>query len=386
MRKKSITPVIAAAAILLCAGTGCNKNEATNRYEAPAAVGSGGGVVEITDPENPLYGARVIIPQDALSKSTTISIEQRSVPAELPPDYMLAGPCVDFGPDGSIFNKQVDIMLPYHDRDSDGMIDGTAVAESLAGVFYYNESADAWEEVEIVEKNPNRNIIQARTMHFSTFLVPVSADPTDTSATGETGFLPGEYFVGKPRFSIDAAGKRDLVRLGCLNQNLTQCNQTVTCKRCGTPYVLTVRPQLTDLGTILVAAVDRFTCFDGGYPITISEDGQSATFYVTDNSSYFPFEKLKQSGSAELWEWQCDYVAEHAKLQNYMACEQGDSNALCEAAGEPITCGIEAAGTTVTIHFGIDLTDSVNSSGRPVPNAEAGISDMLPIAFEATYK
>lgn len=78
-------------------------------------VGPDGGVIEVTDPASPLYGAKVVIPDSALRSPTTISLEicpEGSQPP-CPENANLVSPVVTLGPGGTQFRRQVEITLPY---------------------------------------------------------------------------------------------------------------------------------------------------------------------------------------------------------------------------------------------------------------------------------
>ncbi len=388
--KKMLQPLaaIAAGLLLLLACEPDNGN--TDPSPAPPrAIGPDGGTVEVVDSASPVFGAKVVIPPGALSAQQVITIEPVAPPAELPEGYIPAGVYVSFKPDGCTFNCPVAVSIPYNDHDNDGIIDGSSIPESRAAIFYFNEDTGGWEQVTVTGRDTGRNIITAATAHFSTYLVPVdqtgdTTGPDDSDTT--TSILPGEYFVGTPGYRVSGDGSRELIPVGCLGQDQQACYETDTCRQCGTPYVLTVRPEFTDNGTILGAVIDRFATRSGGYPAEVNAEGTCASFDIADPSEYFPFTKLRSSGDAEAWEWRSEYVVPWTQLNGYKACSDGSNTAVCDSTGGRKFCTITASGTVVTICFGIDLSDDVNKQGLPMPNVFIGNYGMLPITFEAWYK
>ncbi|MCP4716196.1 MAG: hypothetical protein GY868_13850 [Deltaproteobacteria bacterium] len=365
--------------------SGCELDQGLPVFEADGTIGPAGGIVLINNTASSIYGARVEIPPGALTADIPVTVRHEPVPQSMPAGYHAASFGVNFGPDGTRFLKPVSITLPYHDRDNDGLIDGTAIPESRSEVRCYNETSGAWDTVTVTGRDTSRNTVTAATSHFSTYLVPVSTTAPDSTEEAETNLVPGEYFVGDQKYNIDGDGNREMVELGCLNQVPTDCIKTLSCKHCGTPYVLTVRTEVTDNGTRVIAVVDRFTTYANGFVVSLEPDGTSATIDMADNSTYFPFPKVYATGSAELWDWQCEYIAEHTNLRNYQSCADGNDLAVCSESQQKIFCDIVANGTDVTISFGIDISDIVNKWGDPIPNNEMGLTDTIAISFEANY-
>lgn len=79
---------------------------------ASATIGPAGGIVEVTDPSDPLFGTKVDIPSGALSQNTTITISSVLQLPQIPAGLESRGPFVEFGPTGLTFNLPVAITLP----------------------------------------------------------------------------------------------------------------------------------------------------------------------------------------------------------------------------------------------------------------------------------
>jgi hypothetical protein len=389
-QKRPLISIAACAVCLLTMATcgGDSPSEtSSNDTGITAVVGTSGGVVEVLDTESSIYGARAVIPAGALSGDTSISIEPASAQSVIPSEYVPAGGYVKFGPDGTVFKSNIKIYLPYNDRNNDGIIDGTAISENSATAIYFNENEDSWEDVTVSDRDTEANLVIAETNHFSTYLTPVPNPGTGGGVDTGNELQPGEYFFGKPLYSYYGDGTKELVLQGCIGQDYGECSNNGTCRQCGNPYVLTVRAEITENGNEVVAVIDRNTTTSGGYPARVSQDGTSATIDIGDLSKYFPLDKVHNSGSAEKWEWRCEYVTGGTNLNGYKICDENSDSTYCDGQGNKITCSIQGSGTIITINFGIDLSDHTISDKIlfPTPNSTIGSFGMLAIAFEGWY-
>ena len=139
--------------------------------DAAATIGPEGGVVEVTDPESPVYGAKVEIPEGALGEDKTLSLSAVDMPSDLPGASIPTGPCIDFGPDDTLFLAPVFLFLPYRDEDNDGLIDGTTLPEDQVVVNSFNETLGEWEAVEVISRDPISNVVEALVHHLSLFQI-----------------------------------------------------------------------------------------------------------------------------------------------------------------------------------------------------------------------
>lgn len=387
LQNKYLLSLLACAFCFLLITSCDNGNDGTPVSNAPPRIiGPAGGVVEVVDPASPVFGARANIPSGALTQDTLITIDAISLPAVLPAGYSAAGGSVTFGPDGTLFNAPIDITLPYKDLDNDGIIDGTDLPESSAGAIYFDDSKQFWEDVSIVSRDAQRNLVTGKTDHFSTYLVHVESNG-DTSGNDNTTqpLQAGEYFVGEPKYQYYADGTKKLAPLGCLSQDQQACFKNNTCRQCATPYVLTLRAESSEKGFILGAVLDQFATAAGGYPVEVDSTGTSVIIDTSDNSDDFPFEKVHRSGDAGKWTWSCEYVVEWTVLDAYAACSDYSQSSICTSTGEKIRCTIEGSGRDIIIKFGVTLSDHTTLDGFPMPNATIGNFGRLCIAFEGWY-
>ena len=79
---------------------------------ASTTIGAAGGSLQVTDPQSPLYGARLDVPSGALSADTQIEL---GLIATSPADDLdvAAGPAIHLGPSGTVFATPATLTLPY---------------------------------------------------------------------------------------------------------------------------------------------------------------------------------------------------------------------------------------------------------------------------------
>jgi hypothetical protein len=106
-------------------------------YDAVGVVGPGGGEVVVTDPASSIYGAKIEIPEDALSQDTTITITVVELPSPLPVDMEAIGPTVDLGPDGLILDAPIMLSFPATNYPSEENVS--------IGIAYFNNESGEWE-------------------------------------------------------------------------------------------------------------------------------------------------------------------------------------------------------------------------------------------------
>lgn len=319
-----------------------------NLPDASEIIGTDGGVVAVTHINSPLYGASAFFPAGSLGGKSLVSISKTALPAILPDGMKESGKPIDFNSTTVNFIKPIMLTLPYNDYNNDGIIDNTGISELTAGAWYFNETLRQWEERKVVSRDVIANLITIETNHFSTYIILANEDvlPDDP----DKGFLKGEYFIGS----------QSLGRNGCIDKAIR--------KNCGSPYFLTVRNTNGTHMSGLTVVVDRHVTQWLGYPAIFSADMKSASF---DASAIF--EKIKQSGNADFWEWKCDFVKEHTDLIDYIAVNEDD---LDQPEGEKIYATIKVDPENldrVIIDWGIDISSQLNWG------------ETLAIMFEATY-
>lgn len=358
MRTVYLVSILIWGIVAANASLGCLAPEEEAEDSAPQSwtIGAQGGVVEVTDPGSAIYGAKVYIPPDALSREQDITITLGDIPQGLPNAYRGAGGCINFMPDGATFETPVMMYLPYVDTNNDGIVDGKAVTETQVGVLYFNETTLMWEEMDLhaTETDTNRAVIFSE--HFSTYLTyidPVDAQPYDTGATTtQTGDETAVYTTGDCYLDDSFDG---------------ECNY----------YFLTITRR--DDG--LLALVDRNATYTtNGYPTVISDGYDSATF---DASSAFA--RVLDSGDASAWIWEAEFVREHTYLRDYVVEDDPlnmTTTATTDTDSNNIYCRIEAEDANmVRITWQIDLNEQI-----VYPTHPQGGGHILVVKFRAFHQ
>ena len=132
-----------------------------------ATIRPGGGIVEVTDPVDPLFGASIDIPSGAVDKDTVISMTKVSLTNDLPDHVQGAGTVIEFGPDGMVFDTDVAITMPYNDVDNDGIVDGAGIDEEYIAVYTYDEDLGKWLCLKKIDQDKIKNTVTFTTNHLS---------------------------------------------------------------------------------------------------------------------------------------------------------------------------------------------------------------------------
>ncbi len=136
-------------------------------FDAAATIGPEGGIVEVTDPDSPIYGSRVEIPKGALDQMEKITISYTEL-SPVESDFTFVGPIIDFGHDEVKFNDPAAFFIPFNDKNHDGMIDGTDISVYQTGAATFYEKAQKWSKLQIVENiDTDKNLILFKSFHFS---------------------------------------------------------------------------------------------------------------------------------------------------------------------------------------------------------------------------
>jgi hypothetical protein len=141
--------------------------------DASNRIGSQGGVIQVTDTNNSLYGTKVDIPPGAMGEQKTITISSVEQPSPLPGGLVAAGECIEFGPEGTNFFSPILVALPYNDKNNDGIIDGTTISESEVAVEYFNKATNEWEAAEVTGQDTDLNVVYIELNHFPTLITNI---------------------------------------------------------------------------------------------------------------------------------------------------------------------------------------------------------------------
>jgi hypothetical protein len=145
----------------------------TYSTEASGVIGTLGGVVEVTDPQSPIVGAKIEIPPDALELDTIIEIKR--VTSNPPPfvepenfDVTVGSEVIYFSSTEPIL-QPVRISIPYPDADNDGVVDGTSTSTVGLNLLYYDEESYIWCGIPTgtVSVDPSTRTVSSMTEHLS---------------------------------------------------------------------------------------------------------------------------------------------------------------------------------------------------------------------------
>lgn len=293
--------------------------------------------------------AMAIIPENALDSNKKITIEKQSyLPSPLEKGTLPAGDCIKFLPEGLVFKKKITLGIPFNNEFSD--------RNDKIGVKYYDPSLKDWTEVKTKKTDSKKNIVYFETNHFSNYLAYIDKEFLYPL---ETELVKGEYFTEAPYYYTKADGTKALRLKGCINRKRVACAQ---------PWHLSV---YLHEGKDLITIIDRDFTFNHstGYPGKLSEDG---SFIIFDAMEIFP--KVKESGDARLWDWQCEFVKELTKLVNYQVYSDNDPQYIQNQVKEKFYSEIMAIDDKhVKIQWEINI----------VPEIKPGKT--LSIRFEARY-
>ena len=125
-----------------------------------AKIGPEGGVVEVTDPDSQIYGAKVVVPREALTEDRVITLGLAVEPTALPAQYFPAGNFIEIGPKDIVFDSPVTVYVPFSDENHDGLIDGAFKSVSKLSIAVLNKSLQKWEINDAIVIDEDLNIIQ----------------------------------------------------------------------------------------------------------------------------------------------------------------------------------------------------------------------------------
>ena len=148
-----------------------------NIADAFKTIGSAGGLIEVTNPDSPLYRAKIDVPQGAFKEDVIISISHKDNFPELSNEYIPDGVAMEFNPTGAKFEQFLWISLPVPIPPAD---------DEYLAVAYYNDSLAQWELQPILNYDPLTGMGKFLTEHFSVFIVVKGKQKVPDSVS--TGF------------------------------------------------------------------------------------------------------------------------------------------------------------------------------------------------------
>ena len=125
--------------------------------EAAAVIGPGGGSVEVTDPESPIFGARLTVPNGAMNDTVVLSLSLGIVVDD--PGFV--GIPVLCNPHGYQFNNDIEFTIPLQEPSP---------SDNLLMLMVYNAATDTYEyDGRLIVVNSGDTHASANIDHFSSF-------------------------------------------------------------------------------------------------------------------------------------------------------------------------------------------------------------------------
>lgn len=129
-----------------------------------------GGSVTVSDPQSPLDGTQVVLPQGSTAAPIVVSISESLAPAVEPPAEAV-GPVIHLEPEGIVFALPVELTLPFNP----GMLH--AMHASAVSVLRLSNPAAGWVEIPITSIDFVAGTVTVLTNGFSDWVVVDSGNP-----------------------------------------------------------------------------------------------------------------------------------------------------------------------------------------------------------------
>ena len=171
-------------ALMLGAAVGCSSDSDDKDTSGAAAEDSVTVAISAAEGgEVKLGKAALSIPAGALAEDLEVTLDAKKPAASLPDQGSLKGLSYDFGPDGTTFEKPVELTLPLVGTPGDG---------EQAVISWYDEAAEAWQDLPATVSG---GVITAEVEHFTLFIVRFTGV---ASGAFDCGFTPcsGEGIEG----------------------------------------------------------------------------------------------------------------------------------------------------------------------------------------------
>ncbi|MFC1982971.1 hypothetical protein ACFLV5_04245 [Chloroflexota bacterium] len=131
--------------------------------EAEAMIGLQGGVIEVTDTESPIYGAKLVIPEGVLEAETIVKIDisENSALPPLPSDLRAVGPAVEVLPEEIDYGEEgAHLTLPLTDSTGINTVDDVWVMST-------QKDSDEWVYEEVISLDDSKLFVTTLITHNS---------------------------------------------------------------------------------------------------------------------------------------------------------------------------------------------------------------------------
>jgi hypothetical protein len=178
--------------------------------QASGTANSLGGTIEVTDPQSPIKGAKVVVPPNALAESdgnVTISISyEDNLPAPMPNGSSPTSKTIVLTKDiNQTFLLPVSVTVPYEDKGYDG--------NTVFAVLRWNSAYNTYEPAGVKAVDTTNKTITFTTINFSRFVV--CATSIVDLPNVDTGFKPDEDGFLQPNFGTYDTGGAMCLPMSC---------------------------------------------------------------------------------------------------------------------------------------------------------------------------
>ncbi|MCK4532212.1 Ig-like domain-containing protein [bacterium] len=119
------------------------------------------------------------------------------------------------------FNAAVNLTIPYSDDDNDGIVDGTfpLVREKTLAIHYLDENNNLWVRIPGSIVDTERNVVTAKVLHFSTFVL---MGANDTNLTSAYAFpVPFRAYQGHNEITFTGLSSQATIKIFTISGELT---------------------------------------------------------------------------------------------------------------------------------------------------------------------
>ena len=163
-----------------------SKDESSNpSYQTSSTIDTQGGTISVSDVSSPINGFKMVIPADALSSATTITVKTTSATIPLPQTVSTLGSVIELLPEGLIFSKPISITVPYS-------------GDTPPTIVTYNSASSSYSILPTTGIDAQNKTITVITNHFS-WLEQIVSNSYDS--------IPANFTLGVDTFKINNTPK-----------------------------------------------------------------------------------------------------------------------------------------------------------------------------------
>lgn len=175
--------------------------------DAGKILGPEGGMVEVLDPDSPIFGVSIDVPRGALIEPTGITIVNNPdfmVPSDPVLEETISLPPFVLEPSDVLLQQPVKIIVPVPDSDGDGVLDFTNLRTDSGSLLFLMEGMDELYRADTYF-DPASQTLNAFTVHFSTWLGLYHRWQTGSVVRYWIDSLPANQFYHEDLFRQEVA-------------------------------------------------------------------------------------------------------------------------------------------------------------------------------------